>query len=355
MRQQRIFKLLRRWFGHRVFTRKSRRKARSLDTFCGPPAILFDRPGKEGLAERWRERIEPFFAAFEKERQSRLDLISRARQELDAGPVVVSMFNWGYRQMVENWAASCDHHDIDCRAFTLLFPTDAKADEFARQLGFQTIYVEESYGAIPVEANDVFGDMKFRRVLFAKLAVTKDMLDLGYDILRQDVDVVWSCDPRDEIIRLADRDSLDMLFMFDGPNVLYEPLHYNTGFVFIRSNPFTRHAWNVVFSNYSQIFDDGGEQRVVNEVIDRLRQRGLRTDQLPENTYVNGHVISRAMREGTGLPEQSVVVHASWTSDIKPKVDHMKQFGLWHLQPIPETAEHAKSVGPGTSTKSEGS
>jgi hypothetical protein len=64
---------------------------------------------------------------------------------------------------------------------------------------------------------------------------------------------------------------------------------------------------------------------------------------------------SRAMREGTGLPEQSVVVHASWTSDIKPKVDHMKQFGLWHLQPIPETAEHAKSVGPGTSTKSEGS
>ncbi len=281
--------------------------------------------------ERWRESTEPFFAAFEKDRQSRLDLIARSRQELDDGPVVVSMFNWGYRQMVENWAASCDLHDIDCRAFTLLFPTDAKADEFARKLGFQTVYVGESYGEIPVEANDVFGDLKFRRVLFAKLAATKDMLDLGYDILRQDVDLVWSRDPRDELIRRAARDSLDMLFMFDGPNPLYNPLHYNSGFVLIRSNPFTRHAWDVVFSNYSQIFCDGGEQRVINEVIDHLRERGLRTNQLPEKTYVNGHVISRAMREGTGLPEQSFVVHASWTSDIKPKVEHMKKFGLWYL------------------------
>lgn len=355
MRQQRICNLLRGWFGQGVLTRDPRRKARSLDVFCGPPAILFDRPGQEGLAERWREWTEPFFTAFEKERQARLDLISRARQELDDGPVVVSMFNWGYRQMVENWVASCDHHGIDCRAFTLLFPTDAKANGLARQSGFQTIYVEGSYGDIPVEASDVFGDMKFRRVLFAKLAVTKDMLDLEYDILRQDVDVVWSCDPRTELIRLADRDSLDMLFMFDGPNALYEPLHYNSGFVFIRSNPFTRHAWSVVFSNYSQIFDDGGEQRVINAVIDRLRQRGLRTDRLPENTYVNGHVISQAMRDGTGLPEQSVVVHASWTSDIKPKVDHMKKFGLWYLQPTAETAEPATPVGPGTSTQREGS
>lgn len=322
---------LRRWFGYGIWARQAHPDVRSLDAFCAPPAIAFDGPGDEGLTERWRDTTAPFFEAFEKERQSRLDTISLARQKLDNGPVVVSTFNWGYRQMVENWAASCGRHDIDCRAFTLLFPTDAKADEFARKLGFQTVNVEGSYGEIPEEANDVFGDLKFRRFLFAKLAATKDMLDLGYDIVRQDVDMVWSRDPRHDLLRRARRDSLDMLFMFDGPNALFAPLHFNSGFVFIRNNPFTRHAWNVVYSNYARIFSEGGEQRVINVIMNRFRERGLRTKRLPEKTYVNGHVISRALHENTALPPRNFVVHASWTSDINPKIDHMKKFGIWYL------------------------
>ena len=329
--QLRIFDLLRNLCTARPIESQERGRARNFDVFCAPPNIMVDRPDRESSTARWQETAEHFFSAFEKGRQSRLDLISSARHELDEGPIVVSTFNWGYHQLVENWAASCDRHHIDCRAFTLLFPTDAKADEFARGLGFKTIFVEGCYGDIPVEANDIFGDMKFRKILFAKLAATKDMLDLGCDILRQDVDVVWSLDLRQDLIRRADRDNLDMLFMFDGPNALFVPLHYNSGFVFIRNNPFTRHAWDVVFSNYSQIFSDGGEQRVINVVVDRLGERGLRTDRLPENAYVNGHVISRAIRENAGLPQQRLVVHASWTSDIKPKIEHMKKFGLWYL------------------------
>ena len=104
----------------------------------------------------------------------------------------------------------------------------------------------------------------------------------------------------------------------------------NSGFVFIRANPFTRHAWETVFSNYGRVLAEGGEQRLINAVVNFLRPRGLSTDRLPEETYVNGHVISRLLKSGGSLPEGNTVVHAS-TSSLKPKIVHMKQFGLLYL------------------------
>ena len=274
---------------------------------------------------------EPFFEGFAKNRDGRVRQLRRTRAQLEDGPVVVSTFNWGYREMLANWVASCDRNKIDCRAFTLLFPTDQRAAAFATDLGLRTYYDGESYGELPTEACEVFGDRSFRRMMFAKIAMTLDMLDVGGDIIREDVDIVWQHDPRADLVRRAERHGLDMLFMYDGPNQLYQPLYYNSGFVFIRANPFTRHAWETVFSNYGRVLAEGAEQRLINAVVNFLRPRGLSTDRLPEETYINGHVISRLLKSGDSLPGGSTVVHASWTSDLKRKIVHMKQFGLWYI------------------------
>jgi len=302
---------------------------RDIETFRTPLAITVG-PTDDSTPQQ-RDIAAHFFEAFETGRQNRLSRIRQARSQLDGGPVVVSMFNWGYRELLENWAASCDRHRIDCRKFALLFPTDARADAFARELGFRTVFTEGIYGDIPVEASEEFGDGNFRRILFAKLAMTKDMLDLEIDILRQDVDMVWSIDPRPDLVRRAGRGDLDMLFMFDGPNPLHGPLHYNCGFVFIRGNPYSRHAWDVVFSNYLKVLRAGGEQWLINFVMNALHERGLRTGRLPEDIYVNGHVISRFLNSGVPIPENPAVVHVSWTSDITVKLEHMKKFGFWYL------------------------
>jgi hypothetical protein len=87
----------------------------------------------------------------------------------------------------------------------------------------------------------------------------------------------------------------------------------------------------VIFSSYAQIFGDGGEQRFINVVVNELRDRRLRTDRLPEEIYVNGHLISQAIHRNTTLPINAAVVHASWTSDIKPKIEHMKRFAIWYI------------------------
>jgi hypothetical protein len=128
--------------------------------------------------------------------------------------------------------------------------------------------------------------------------------------------------------------------MFDGPNMLYRPLHYNSGFVFIRNSLFVRQIWQFVFANFAYAFDYGGEQRLINVVMSGLRESGLRTARLPEDIFVNGHVIARALRENVPLPGMSAVVHASWTRNIDRKIEHLKTYGLWYVQSADDASEH---------------
>ncbi len=310
--------------------------ARTLEELSASPSInlddLIDWSFNGEARARCEAQAAPYFKAFEAHKADRHQAISRKCEYLEAGPIVISTFNWGFRRLFENFVASCDHHGIACRAFTLLFPMDEDADAFARDLGFQTYYDGVSYGELPTGACKVFGDGDFRKCLFAKLAMTQDMLEIGADQLRQDVDMVWLRDPRQCLAQRMDHEGLDFLFMYDGPNPSCQPLHYNSGFVYIRNNSHSRYTWNFIFSNYASILSSGSEQVLINAVLNCLRERGLRCDRLPEEKFLNGHVISRAINEKKPLPASSAsVVHASWTTNIEVKVAHLKRFGFWYL------------------------
>ena len=315
--------------GEIFVTHASKLAARDEASFMGGPPANLAWTKRDPIPRQ--EDSQPYLDAFAKNRSARLGQLRRTRGQLDDGPVVISTFNWGFRDLIANWVASCDRNGIDCRTFSLIFPTDERADAFAKKLSLRTYFDGESYGEQPEEGSKVFGDLRFCRMMFAKIAMTVDMLDVGGEVIRQDVDLVWHRDPRADLVRRAKQHGRDMLFMYDGPNPLHQPLHYNSGFGFIRANPFTRHAWQTVLTNYGRVLAEGGEQRLINAVLNHLEPRGLSTECLPEETYVNGHVIARALRSGGDLPEGSALVHASWTSDLQTKVEHMKKFGLWFL------------------------
>lgn len=308
---------------------------RTIDGLAPPPTAYFDELSNNPLDDRAHQRhiamAAPYFSAFDARKAERQRVIRKKCEMLQGGPIVVSTFNWGFRHLVENWTASCDRNGIDCRAFSLLFPMDEGADAFARDLGLQTFFDGASYGKLPTEACKAFGDDDFRKCLFAKVATTQDMLEIGADVLRQDVDLAWLHDPRSYLAERADRENIDFLFMDDGPNKHHWPLHFNSGFIFIRNSSFARFAWNLVFSNYPRILFDGGEQRTINTIMSYLSDRGVRCDRLAEQVFVNGHVLCEALDKGTPLPTTSAVVHASWTDNLALKLDRLKQFGLWYL------------------------
>ena len=303
---------------------KSILKNRDINLLSAPPKINVRAPGQK---ENGVLLAASYMKAFGKNRAARIGQLRRIRSQLDEGVVTLSMFNWGYNELFKNWVASCDLNKIDCRRNTLMFPTDEESDSLARKLGFRTYFDGQSYGEIPSTASESFGDGDFRRIIFAKIAMVQDMLEIEGDYLRQDIDLVWFADPREALRLKAEKDGLDMMFMADGPNAAHQPLHYNSGFVFLKNNPFTRYAWDQIFSNYGQILVAGGEQRMINLILACLKERGLRTAKLPENQYVNGHVFVK-----TGaVPKNSVVGHASWTSNIEAKKKIMSNLGLWYL------------------------
>ena len=315
-------------------SRASVSNARDPDALAQEPEIvIYDPPPAEEHPTQARHdaAAAPYLAAFAAHKETRQSELRRICAELDDGPLVAGTFNWGYRDMFENWAASCEHHGIDARRFTVIFPMDADADELARERGFRTLFDDVSYGELPRDAHEEFGDEIFAKCMFAKSAMTQDMLDIGADVLRQDLDMVWLRDPRRHLKTRAEREGLDFLFMYDGPNARYEPLHYNSGFVYIRNTPFSRRAWYEIFSRYRYVQRYRTEQWVINLMMSCFRERGLRTERLPEDVFVNGHVISRCLANGRALPRNAAVVHASWTSNIEPKVKHLREFGLWYL------------------------
>jgi hypothetical protein len=92
------------------------------------------------------ERARPYVEAFGRNRQGRLSQLKRIRAQLNEAPALVSTFNWGYRELVANWVASCDRNGVDCRSLSLslLFPTDERSESFAGEIGLRVYFDGQS-------------------------------------------------------------------------------------------------------------------------------------------------------------------------------------------------------------------
>ena len=185
-----------------------------------------------------------------------------------------------------------------------------------------------SFPHVVTAAVEEFGDDDFGRLMFPKTAVVQDLLSIGYDVLFQDVDVVWLKDPYDFLLS-ADRRMLDAQFMYDGPNSHYAPLHVNSGFFFLRNSPHCRDFWRLVHRNYDKVCHYGSQQRVVNMILVHRYFQGLKLDVLPEADFANGHLFT--WDNVSGLPQDPYVIHCSWTSNLAHKMKKYRLAGLWYL------------------------
>ena len=87
---------------------------------------------------------------------------------------------------------------------------------------------------MPADAAGRYGDKKFTAMMMAKVIVVQMVSALGYDMLFQDVDIVWYKDPL-EYFRNTN-DDFDIYFQDDGGHsVRYAPYSANSGFYCVRS------------------------------------------------------------------------------------------------------------------------
>ena len=291
-----------------------------------------------------RELCRKLLHGFEAKRKRRhFKLESLLRRQNHKNVVLVMLVNHGHLDLFRNWVRSCDDRGIEVRSWTLVFTVDADAAHGVEQLGFTYYTDPTSYGDHSKEAVKVFGDFQFRLLMFQKTAIVKDVLDLGYRVLFQDVDVVWMKNPLAYFLHPS-RQGYDAWFMYDGPNRIHAPLRVNTGFFWLNPTPESIRFWSDVLKHYHLILQSGSQQMVVNQIIVNHIPTGLKLSVLLEKDFANGHLFS--IKSTEKLPNDPYVIHCSWTRNLQHKIKKFKFSQLWFLDDNQNTTPHTiKGLG----------
>lgn len=147
---------------------------------------------------------------------------------------VVMVCNKGQAHLFHNFVcnARAKGHDL---SRIILFATDEYTLNLANDLGITVFYDQTIFGSMPERAAGRYGDKIFSMMMMAKVYCVHLVMNLGYDVLFQDVDVVWRRNPIEHLLTEESKE-WDMLFQDDGSRqVRYQPYSPNTGKV-LRSN-----------------------------------------------------------------------------------------------------------------------
>ena len=108
--------------------------------------------------------------------------------------MVVMVCNLGQSELLMNFVCAARARKLPLDR-VLLFATDADTYRLAQSLGIAAFDVRDAFGDMPTQAARSYGDRKFMGMMMAKVYCVHLVNALGYDLLFQDVDVVWYKDP----------------------------------------------------------------------------------------------------------------------------------------------------------------
>jgi hypothetical protein len=185
---------------------------------------------------------------------------------------------------------------------------------------------------------------------------------LGYDVLFQDVDVLWYRNPL-QYLRQVDGDddvsTFDMYIQDDGDrSPVYAPKSSNAGFYFARNNAVTRAFFHAFLLAGDFVLHQGNDQKMFNSLLnEHASVYGLRVHTMSRNDdgFPAGWVYNRRkdyMKDLIAGKAKPFVFFYSWTANKTIKVQYMQQMGDWivrdacvqtrandlvHLAPLNET------------------
>jgi Nucleotide-diphospho-sugar transferase len=104
--------------------------------------------------------------------------------------LVVMTVNKGQSVLFHNFICHARKNGLDL-SHVIMFATDETAQQLCHDLGIPAFYDEAIYGDIPEESAHGYGDSTFGKIMLAKVICVHLILYSGYNVLFQDVDVVW--------------------------------------------------------------------------------------------------------------------------------------------------------------------
>jgi len=159
--------------------------------------------------------------------------------------VVVMVCNWGQSELLVNFVCSTRARGLPLDKI-LVFATDSETYQLGVALGIAAFDVQDAFGEMPTGAARRYGDKRFMGMMLSKVYCVHLISALGYDLLFQDVDVVWYRNPLSFFQNRDESGDFDFYFQDDGAHSnRYAPYSPNSGFYYVRQNDRTRYFFEV--------------------------------------------------------------------------------------------------------------
>jgi hypothetical protein len=149
-------------------------------------------------------------------------------KKLNSKTIIVLVCNHGQSELLHNFVCNAHAKGLDLGQI-FLFATDEKTYNLATSLGITAFYDQSIFADMPEQAAGGYGDRIFAKMMLAKVYCVHLVLQCGFNVLFQDVDVVWNGNPL-SYLEGPDLAEWDMMFQDDGARSnRYAPYSPNTG------------------------------------------------------------------------------------------------------------------------------
>ena len=247
---------------------------------------------------------------------------------------IVMVANEGVVDLLLNFICSSEAAGVKA-ADIVVFVGTKEVVPLIENMGASAIY-SPALGSMPQRAAGGYLDDTFSRMMWFKTTSVYLAVRAGFNVLFQDVDLVWMKNP---IPYLKAIDS-DISFMDDGARTpRYTPFFVNSGFFFVKYNQRTLYFQEKMLkSGPSEIGYTHSHQSVlIRHAAEAHHSFGMKIYLLDRELFPSGQAYHekknfiKKIVEHTYMP---YVFHMCWTSNRVDKVKYFKEIGLWY---IPDT------------------
>ena len=249
--------------------------------------------------------------------------------------LIIMVANEGVMDLALNFICSAESSGIDLS--TVVMFVGAESDVvLVENMGAIAVY-NPALGSMPKHAAKEYLDETFSNMMWFKTTSVFLAIEAGFDVLFQDVDLVWMKDP---IPYLRER-TADISFMDDGARTTrYTPFFVNSGFFFVKYNERTKFFQEKMMKcSPTEIGRTHSHQSVLIKHLSELHHLvGLTVYVLEKDLFPSGEAYHDRKKYMATITDRSFtpyVFHMCWTSNRADKVTYFKEVGLWYLPEDP--------------------
>ena len=277
----------------------------------------------------------PWLTAFDETKELRYKELKDILKDVDDGPIVVMAVNHGFSILYLNWLCSLKINNIldsDIKRRVIIITTDKETAKRVDNTGFISYFPswlgKKNLRRLDKNAAVQFGLGGHRFIVALQIAMIHDLIHLGYDVIMQDIDIIWKKNPINYLY-INEYKYIDIQMSNDGRMDKKGP--GNSGFFMIRSNCKTRIFMDTIISLIGLVFVGRSDQMLWNILIDERVFRMINFEVLNSDLYINGNRASKDKYIAELNLDDIILFHSSWTMDIFDKIDKFNKLDTWYF------------------------